>query len=84
VVPMVVFLASGACTFTHQNFSACAGRFAPVFIGLGEGWVATGGPPTAEDIDAHMTEIAATERFTVPGSIFDEVADVCTRLDIAL
>ena len=40
VVPMVVFLASRACTFTHQNYSACAGRFARVFVGLGEGWVA--------------------------------------------
>jgi NAD(P)-dependent dehydrogenase (short-subunit alcohol dehydrogenase family) len=84
VVPMVVFLASEACTFTHQNFSACAGRFARVFIGLAEGWVASGGNPTAEDIDAHMAEIAATGRFTVPSSIFDEVAQVCTRLGIAL
>ncbi len=84
VVPMVVFLASRACTFTHQNFSACAGRFARVFVGLGEGWVASGGPPTAEDIDAHLTEIAATEPFTVPDSIFDEVAQICTRLGIAL
>ncbi len=84
VVPMVVFLASEACTFTHQNFSACAGRFARVFIGLAEGWVASGGNPTAEDIDAHMTEVAATEPFTVPSSIFDEVAQVCTRLGIAL
>jgi NAD(P)-dependent dehydrogenase (short-subunit alcohol dehydrogenase family) len=84
VVPMVVFLASRACTFTHQNFSACAGRFARVFIGLGEGWGASGEPPTAEDIDAHMTEIAATERFTVPTSIFDEVAQICADLGIAM
>ena len=41
VVPMVVYLASRACTITHQNYSACAGRFARVFVGLGEGWVAS-------------------------------------------
>ncbi len=85
VVPMVVFLASRACTFTHQNFSACAGRFARVFVGLGEGWVADPGtPPTAEAIEAHLGEVAATEPFSVPGSIFDEVQQICTRLRIPL
>ncbi len=82
VVPMVVFLASTACTFTHQSFSACAGRFSRVFVGLGDGWVGTA--PTAEDIEAHLAEVAATEPFIVPGSIFDEVADTCSRLGIPL
>jgi NAD(P)-dependent dehydrogenase (short-subunit alcohol dehydrogenase family) len=40
VVPAVVYLASRDCSFTHQNFSACAGRYARVFVGLGEGWFA--------------------------------------------
>lgn len=85
VVPMVIFLASQACTFTHQNFSACAGRFARVFVGLGAGWVAEpGSVPTAEDIDTHLAEIAVTEPFIVPTSIFDEVADTCSRLGIPL
>ena len=85
VVPMVVFLVSKACTFTHQNFSACAGRFARVFVGLGEGWVAsTDTPPTAEAIEAHLAEVAATEPFIVPGSIFDEVTQICSRLGIPL
>lgn len=82
VVPMVCFLASRACTFTHQNFSACAGRFSRVFVGLGEGWVGT--DPSAEDIEAHLAEVAAVEPFTVPESIFDEVADTCSRLGIPL
>ena len=74
VVPMVVYLASRACTLTHQNYSACAGRFARVFVGLGDGWVASPDtPPTAEAIEAHLAEVSATEPFTVPGSIFDEV-----------
>ena len=85
VVPMVVFLASRACTLTHQNYSACAGRFARVFVGLGEGWVADPGTlPTAEAIEAHLVEIAATDLFIVPSSIFDEVQQVCTRLGIPL
>jgi NAD(P)-dependent dehydrogenase (short-subunit alcohol dehydrogenase family) len=85
VVPMVVFLASRACGFTHQNFSACAGRFARVFVGLGDGWVASpDAPPSADDIEAHLAEVAATEPFTVPDSIFDEVAQICERLGIPL
>ena len=28
VVPIVVYLASRSCEFTHRNYSACAGRFA--------------------------------------------------------
>src|ERR1700740_1369530 len=55
VVPMVIFLASRACEFSHQNYSACAGRFARVFVGLGEGWFAEKDRhPTADDIQAHL------------------------------
>ncbi|ORV16708.1 SDR family NAD(P)-dependent oxidoreductase [Mycobacterium celatum] len=83
VVPIVVYLASRACGFTHQNYSACAGRFARVFVGLGEGWLAEpGSNPTADDIAAHLPEVTATEPFTVPASIFDEVFGVCDRLGI--
>lgn len=85
VVPMVVFLASRACTFTHQNYSACAGRFARVFVGLGQGWVAPlGTPPTAEAIEAHLAEVATTEPFTIPSSIFDEVEQICSLLGIPI
>ncbi|HUC38299.1 MAG TPA: SDR family NAD(P)-dependent oxidoreductase [Acidimicrobiales bacterium] len=83
VVPMVIFLASRACQFTHHNYSACAGRFSRVFVGLGSGWVADAvSKPTADDIEAHLTEVSATEPFIVPTSIFDEVADTCDRLGI--
>jgi NAD(P)-dependent dehydrogenase (short-subunit alcohol dehydrogenase family) len=84
VVPLVVFLASRACELTHHNYSACAGRYARAFIGLGEGWLAEpGSKPTADDIAAHLAEISATEPFSVPASIFDEVAGICVRLGIA-
>ena len=84
VVPIVVFLASRACPFSHHNYSACAGRFARVFVGLGEGWLAEpGSPPTAEDIAAHVGDLSATEPFSVPMSIFEEVVGVCARLGIA-
>lgn len=83
VVPMVVFLASRACGFSHQNYSACAGRFARVFVGLGQGWFAEkDSNPTADDIEAHLSEVSATEPFTVPDSIFEEVFAVAAQLGV--
>nr|HEU4362606.1 SDR family NAD(P)-dependent oxidoreductase [Mycobacterium sp.] len=85
VVPIVVYLASRDCDFSHRNYSACAGRFARVFVGLGDGWLAEpGSNPTADDIAAQLAEVSATEPFTVPESIFDEVFGVCSRLGITL
>ena len=84
VVPLVAFLASPACDVTHRNYSACAGRYARVFVGLSEGWLAdTAAVPTAEDIAAHLDEMSATEKFIVPDSIVDEVLEVCDRLGIS-
>jgi len=84
VVPIVVFLASRACEFTHHNYSAGAGRYARVFMGLGKGWCADpGSRPTADDIAARLAEVSAPEPFSIPASIFDEVAEICARLEIA-
>ena len=84
VVPLVVFLASRACEFTHRNYSACAGRYARVFMGLGDGWLADPATePTADDIFAHLDELSATDNFIVPDSIVDEVLEVCDRLGIS-
>lgn len=89
VVPMVTFLASRSCELTHQAFSALGGRFARVFTGLGPGWLAAPGSEarearevSAEDIAAHLAEVTATEPFSVPGSIYDEVATACAQLGI--
>jgi hypothetical protein len=85
VVPIVVFLASRACEFSHHNYSAGAGRFARVFVGLGEGWLAEpGSKPTAEDIAAHLNEVSATQPFSVPMSIVDEILGICERVGVSL
>jgi len=88
VVPLVVFLASSACDFSHRNYSACAGRYARVFVGLGRGWAAdahsgSSADPTADDIAAHLGEVSATDPYLVPESIVDEVLEVCDRLGIS-
>jgi NAD(P)-dependent dehydrogenase (short-subunit alcohol dehydrogenase family) len=83
VVPLVVFLASRACDVTHHSYSACSGRFARVFVGLGNGWLAEpGSRPTADDIAVHIDEVSSTTPFAVPMSIFDEVLGICERLSI--
>jgi NAD(P)-dependent dehydrogenase (short-subunit alcohol dehydrogenase family) len=84
VTPLVVYLASRDCGLSHQNFSACAGRFARVFVGLSDGWMASPDTePTADDVAAHLSEITATEPFTIPGSIYDEVFAVTQRLGVS-
>jgi hypothetical protein len=84
-MPLVVFLASRACTLTHHNFASCAGRYSRVFVGLGNGWLAERGfKPSVDDIAAHLPEIAASEPFTVPGSLYDEIAETCARRGISL
>jgi len=83
VVPLVTFLASDRCDFTHHVYSACAGRFARVFVGLAEGWLAEpGSAPSAEDVAAQIATISATEPYTVPSSIIDEVLGMCERLGV--
>lgn len=83
VVPMVVYLASRGCEFSHRNFSAFGGRFARVFVGLAHGWLAQpGSHPSAEDIAAHLEEVSATEPFTVPGAIYEEVFGMYERLGL--
>lgn len=84
VVPLVTFLSSRECAVTHRNYSACAGRFARAFVGLGHGWLAPpASSPKADDVATHFAEIDALEPFSVPSSIFDEVDEVCQRLGFA-
>jgi NAD(P)-dependent dehydrogenase (short-subunit alcohol dehydrogenase family) len=83
VVPMVVYLASRDCTRTQHLYSAAGGRFARVFVGLAEGWLADRETaPTAEDIAAHLDEIDDLDGFTVPTTSTDEIAGLLQRLEI--
>lgn len=83
VVPLTIYLASRECELTHHCFSAVAGRFARVFIGLGEGWVADRTTdPTAEDIAAHLAEIASTDDPTIPLNVADEIFVVLRQIGL--
>jgi NAD(P)-dependent dehydrogenase (short-subunit alcohol dehydrogenase family) len=81
VAPLVTFLASRSCAVTGEAFSACGGRFARVFVGVADGWLAPDpGSVTAEAIAAHLDEIRDTSRSSIPAWMFDEWADVARRL----
>ena len=81
VTPMVVYLASEACTFTHETFSAAAGRYARIFTGLAPGWFAGKGVKvSAEDIASHIGEIEEQTGYIVPTSSADELGQIFTLL----
>lgn len=83
VVPIVTYLASRACESSHDNYSACAGRYARVFVGLGDGWLPDPDTvATADDIAAHFDEVSATGAFSIPGNIYEELFSVVGRLGI--
>jgi NAD(P)-dependent dehydrogenase (short-subunit alcohol dehydrogenase family) len=74
VTPLVTFLASDACTFTHEVFSVGGGRFARIFTGLAPGWFAgRAAKPSAEEIRDHMDQIQNPEGYTIPAGIGDEM-----------
>ncbi len=81
VTPLVVFLGSEACDFTHEIFSVGGGRFARVFVGLAPGWVAgRGAVVSVEDVRQHMDEIRSPEGYTIPAGLPDELAIVAKAL----
>jgi NAD(P)-dependent dehydrogenase (short-subunit alcohol dehydrogenase family) len=83
VVPIVTYLASRACESSHQNYSACAGRYARVFVGLGDGWLPdTDVVVTAEDVAANFGTVSGPEPFTIPANIYEELFSVVGRLGV--
>jgi NAD(P)-dependent dehydrogenase (short-subunit alcohol dehydrogenase family) len=80
VAPVVTYLASEQCTFTHTVLSAFSGRVAALNVGVTAGWFSPGGSFSAEDVAAHLAEILDTEEMLVPDSIFDEMGYATSRL----
>jgi hypothetical protein len=70
----VVYLASSACSVTGEAFSAGGNRFGRMFLAVADGWVNPGeGPATAEDIEAHLTEIEDLSSYAMPPTSIDEL-----------
>lgn len=85
VAPMATFLASDACTFTGETYSAVAGRYARVIVGVTEGWFADDHRAvTADDIADHFEQICDTSVYHLPANLFDEYRALAPRLGVEL
>ncbi len=81
VMPIVTYLASEQCAATHGLYSATAARYARVFVGASEGWLAPrGNSVRAEDIAAHLREIEDTSRFIQPHSVMQEFGPIAAQI----
>jgi NAD(P)-dependent dehydrogenase (short-subunit alcohol dehydrogenase family) len=83
VAPMVTYLTSPACTVSGETFSAVAGRFARVLVGVTDGWMANDHlAVTPEDIVAHFGEICDPTTYHLPTSVYDEYETLAERLGV--
>jgi NAD(P)-dependent dehydrogenase (short-subunit alcohol dehydrogenase family) len=74
VTPLTVYLCSEQCEETHAIYSVGGGRYARLFIGMGQGWIkGPGQPASVEEIAAQWDAIHSTEGYTIPASIADEM-----------
>jgi NAD(P)-dependent dehydrogenase (short-subunit alcohol dehydrogenase family) len=81
VAPLVGYLSSSACEPNGEAFGAFMGRFARVFVGVTDGWLAREpAEVTAETIATHMNTIRDVESSSVPMWDFDYMASVIQQV----
>ncbi len=79
---LVTYLSSSECDYTGEAFSAVHGRYARVFVGVADGWIAPDEASIrAESIAAHMGEIRDLSSHSVPMWLFEEIRDADERID---
>ncbi len=79
--PLVTLLASRACPGTGEAYSSCMGRYARVFVGVADGWLAPDVTAvSAETLIEHLDEIRGIAPFSEPDSLYGEIAGVAERL----
>ncbi len=72
IAPMVAYLVSEDCAYTHEIFNVGAGRYSRIFIASAPGWNAPAGTtPSVEDIREHLAVITSTEGYKIPVSASD-------------
>jgi len=81
VAPLVVHLASSACTETRQIFSVGCGHVARFAVGIARGWCAppTVDAPTSEDVAANLAA-SDLDDLAFPESMNDATRFVARRL----
>ena len=80
VTPLLVYLCSEQCDVSHRIYSVIGGRYARVFVGVTEGWMAESTtPPSVEEMAEHLSTIDAMNAWTLPLSAEDELIEVAER-----
>ena len=75
VTPLVAYLGSEECEYTHEVFSVGGGRYARIFVGVNQGWYAGKEVvPSAEDVRDHMSVIRDLTSYEIPGNANEEIA----------
>ena len=81
VTPLVTYLCSEECEHTHEVYSVGGGRFARIFVGLTQGWVAgKGAVVTAEQVRDQFEQIRDPEGYIIPTGIGDEMKAIAQAL----
>jgi NAD(P)-dependent dehydrogenase (short-subunit alcohol dehydrogenase family) len=72
IAPMVAYLVSEGCEYSHEIFNVGAGRYSRIFIGSAPGWSAPAGTtPSVEDIRDNLAGIYSTDGYKIPVSAVD-------------
>ncbi|MEZ5502313.1 MAG: SDR family oxidoreductase [Halioglobus sp.] len=72
IAPMVAYLVSEDCEYSHEIFNVGAGRYSRIFIGSAPGWTAPEGTtPSVEDVRDHLAAITSTDGFKIPTNATD-------------
>jgi NAD(P)-dependent dehydrogenase (short-subunit alcohol dehydrogenase family) len=81
VAPLVVYLASEACSVNGEAYAAGFGRYARVFVGETPGWTAADPLQVApEDIAERLEQIRDLEGFSIPDDIYDEIRFIAASI----
>ncbi|MFN8037152.1 MAG: SDR family NAD(P)-dependent oxidoreductase [Acidimicrobiia bacterium] len=80
VAPVAVYLASRECRVTGRAFSVGARHVAEVFLGLTDGWYATGSAFTPETVASQLDAICDRSHFTVPESMNDANRSIAAQV----
>jgi NAD(P)-dependent dehydrogenase (short-subunit alcohol dehydrogenase family) len=69
IAPMVAYLVSEECDYSHEIFNVGAGRYSRIFVGSAPGWTAPANTiPSVEDIRDHLDAIYSPENYKIPGN----------------
>jgi NAD(P)-dependent dehydrogenase (short-subunit alcohol dehydrogenase family) len=81
IAQLVSYLVSRDCPVSGEAYSACYGRFARVFVGVADGWLAPDpAVVSSESIAEHFDQIRDLSGYSVPMWLFEETRDVQRRL----